>query len=83
MIVRLDKFLKVSGIIKRRSVAQKVIELGGVLKDQRTLKSSYEVKVGDVLTIKQRHATIVIRVTKVPTSNVKGEYFELLSQEKE
>jgi ribosomal 50S subunit-recycling heat shock protein len=81
--MRLDKFLKVSGIIKRRSVAQKIAELGGVLKDGRTLKPSHDVKVGDVLTIKQRHGTIMIRVTAIPTGNVKGDYFELLEQKKE
>ncbi len=78
--MRLDKFLKVSGIIKRRSVAQKVAELGGVLKDGRALKPAYNVKAGDVLTIKQRHGTIVIRVLEVPTANVKGDYFEILEK---
>ncbi|WP_036221920.1 S4 domain-containing protein [Mesoaciditoga lauensis] len=81
--MRLDKFLKVSGIIKRRSVAQKVAELGGILKDERALKPSYDVKVGDVLTIKQRHGTMTIRVTAIPSGDVKGDYFELLDQKKE
>ena len=81
--MRLDKFLKVSGIIKRRSVAQKVAELGGVTKDERALKSSYMVKIGDVLTIKQRNATMKIRVTEIPNDNKKGNYFELVELKKE
>ncbi len=81
--LRLDKFLKVSGIIKRRSVAQKVAELGGVTKDERALKSSYMVKIGDVLTIKQRNATMKIRVTEIPNDNKKGNYFELVELKKE
>ncbi len=81
--MRLDKFLKVSSIIKRRSMAQKVVELGGVTKDERPLKSSYVVKVGDVLTIKQRNGTMVIRVIEIPSDNKKGNYFELVELKKE
>lgn len=83
MLLRLDKFLKVSGIIKRRSVAQKVAELGGVTKDERPLKSSYVVKIGDILTIKQRQATMKIRVIEIPIDNKKGNYFELVELKKE
>ncbi len=80
--LRLDKFLKVSGIIKRRTIAQKLAELGGVTKDGRTLKPSYNVKVGDVLSVKQRHSTLVIRVLKVPNGNKKDEYFEVVERRK-
>ncbi len=80
--MRLDKFLKVSGIIKRRTVAQKVAELGGVTKNGRTLKPSYQVKEGDILSVKQRHSTIVVKVLRIPTDNKKGEYFEIVEQRK-
>ena len=81
--LRLDKFLKVSGIIKRRSVAQKVVELGGVTKGERPLKPSYMVKIGDILTIKQRNTTMKIRVIEIPIDNKKGNYFELVELKKE
>ncbi len=81
--MRLDKFLKVSGIIKRRTVAQKVAELGGVTKNGRTLKPSYQVKEGDILSVKQRHSTIVVKVLRIPTDNKKGEYFEIVEQRKD
>lgn len=76
--MRLDKFLKVSSIIKRRSVAQQIADLGGVTKDGRALKPSYDVKIGDVLTIRERNETIKIKVTEVPANNAKGDYYELL-----
>ncbi len=82
MLLRLDKFLKVSGIIKRRSAAQKVAELGGVTKGERVLKSSYVVKIGDVLMIKQRNGTMKIRVIEIPNDNKKGNYFELVELKK-
>ena len=76
--MRLDKFLKVSGIIKRRSVAQKIAELGGITKDGRALKPSYDVKVGNILVIKQRSGTMKIRVIEIPKDNSRGNYFELI-----
>lgn len=76
--MRLDKFLKISGIIKRRTVSQNLIELGGVTKDERVLKPAYEVKIGDLLTIHMRNETIKIKVIAVPAGNTKGNYFEIL-----
>ncbi len=49
--MRLDKFLKVSRIIKRRSVAKKSIEESEVLLNDKKVKPSKEVSSGDVLTI--------------------------------
>ncbi len=76
--MRLDKFLKISGIIKRRTISQEVIELGGVTKDGRTLKPAYEVKVGDLLVIRMRNETLKIKVTAIPQSKERGNYFEIL-----
>uniref|UniRef100_A0A7V3RDU9 RNA-binding S4 domain-containing protein n=1 Tax=Mesoaciditoga lauensis TaxID=1495039 RepID=A0A7V3RDU9_9BACT len=78
--MRLDKFLKISGIIRRRTVSQEVIELGGVTKDGRTLKPSYEVKVGDLLTVRMKNETVQIKITAIPLGNVRGSYFEIVSQ---
>ncbi|KUK03671.1 MAG: RNA-binding S4 domain protein [Thermotoga sp. 50_1627] len=51
MFVRVDKYLKQNGLIKRRTVAQRMIESGKVLVNGRVVKSSYEVKIGDAIRI--------------------------------
>ena len=49
--MRLDKFLKVSRIIKRRSVANEACDAARVSANGRPVKASYQVKVGDILEI--------------------------------
>lgn len=49
--MRLDKFLKVSRIIKRRTIANEVCDAGHVSVSGRTVKASYDVKEGDILEI--------------------------------
>ena len=49
--MRLDKFLKVSRIIKRRTVANEACDAGRVNVNGRQVKASYDVKVGDILEI--------------------------------
>ncbi|NLH36696.1 MAG: RNA-binding S4 domain-containing protein [Thermotogaceae bacterium] len=61
--MRLDKFLKVNRIIKRRTIAQEVSKAGLVKKDGRTLKPSYEVKLGDVLDVVYGNKELKIEVT--------------------
>ena len=61
--MRLDKFLKVNRIIKRRTIAQEVSKAGLVKKDGRTLKPSYEVKPGDVLDVVYGNKELKIEVT--------------------
>lgn len=50
--MRLDKFLKVSRIIKRRTIANEVCDAGHVTVSGRVVKASYDVKEGDILEIK-------------------------------
>ena len=50
--MRLDKFLKVSRIIKRRTVANEAADGGRISVNGRVVKPSYEVKVGDIVEIK-------------------------------
>ena len=47
--MRLDKYLKVSRIIKRRTVANEACDAGRVTVNERPIKASYEVKDGDVI----------------------------------
>lgn len=49
--MRLDKYLKVSRIIKRRTVANEACDAGRVLVNGKAARASYDVKVGDVLEI--------------------------------
>ncbi len=49
--MRLDKYLKVSRLIKRRTVANEACDAGRVLVNGKAARASYDVKVGDVLTI--------------------------------
>ena len=50
--MRLDKWLKVSRLIKRRTVANEACDNGRVTANGRSVKASYEVKPGDVLELK-------------------------------
>ena len=49
--MRLDKFLKVSRIIKRRTVANEACDGGRVIVNGKAARASYDVKVGDIITI--------------------------------
>ena len=50
--MRIDKYLKVSRLIKRRSVANEACDSGRISVNGRPVKASYDVKVGDVIEIK-------------------------------
>ena len=63
--MRLDKYLKVSRLIKRRTVANEACDNERVLANGRPAKASYEVKVGDVLEIRFGQRTVKIEVLAV------------------
>lgn len=63
--MRLDKFLKVSRVIKRRTVANEACDNAHVMANGRPAKASYDVKVGDVLEITFGERTLKIRVLAV------------------
>ena len=60
--MRLDKFLKVSRIIKRRTVANEACDSGKVQANGRVVKASYDVKVGDILTLTFGAKTLSVEV---------------------
>jgi ribosomal 50S subunit-recycling heat shock protein len=68
--MRLDKFLKVSRLIKRRTVANEVSDQGRIFINDKPAKPSKEVKEGDKIAIEYYNKTLVVEVLKVPTSNV-------------
>lgn len=63
--MRLDKFLKVARIFKRRSIAKQISKNGRVLINGRTAKPGSKVNPGDVLTINYGEKTIKIKVLKI------------------
>ena len=71
--MRLDKFLKVSRIIKRRTVANDACDAAHVTVNGRPAKASYDVKVGDVVEITFGGRTLKIRVLDVKETVGKGD----------
>ena len=63
--MRLDKYLKVSRIIKRRTVANEACDASRVSANGRPVKASYDVKVGDKLTLSLGGGTLNIEVLEV------------------
>ena len=65
--MRLDKFLKVSRIIKRRTVANEAADGGRISVNGRVVKPSYEVKAGDILEIKFGDKISKFKIIAIPT----------------
>lgn len=75
--MRLDKFLKVSRIIKRRSVAKEASDADKVLINSKVAKPSSEVKVGDIIEVNYYKKKVIIRVTSLSTSIKKEDAKEM------
>lgn len=63
--MRLDKYLKVSRLIKRRTVANEACDAGKVLVNGKVARASYDVKVDDVIEITLGARTVKVAVTAV------------------
>ena len=63
--MRLDKWLKNSRLIKRRTIANEACDAGKVTANGRTVKASYEVKSGDVLSLTFGERTTTVKVLSV------------------
>ncbi len=68
--MRLDKFLKVSRLIKRRTVANEVSDTGRVYVNGNIAKPAKQIKEGDEIKIEYANRTVHVRVLKVPVNNV-------------
>jgi ribosomal 50S subunit-recycling heat shock protein len=71
--MRLDKYLKVSRIIKRRTLAKEVSDAGRVLINNKVAKSSTTVKVGDIVEIKYGNKLFIIKVKELLESTKKDD----------
>lgn len=69
--MRLDKFLKVSRVIKRRTVANEIADKGRVAVNGKTVKPSYEVKVGDIVEIQFGEKISKFEVINIPKVQTK------------
>ncbi|MFI3301257.1 MAG: RNA-binding S4 domain-containing protein [Candidatus Gastranaerophilales bacterium] len=68
--MRLDKFLKVSRLIKRRTVANEVSELGRVLVNGTPAKPAKQLKIGDTIEIEYANRSVKVCIVKIPNNNV-------------
>ena len=79
--MRLDKFLKVSRVIKRRTVANEACDMGRVMINGRTAKASTSVKSGDIVEIKFGEKIIkfqILRTDEIIKKEEASELFKLL-----
>ena len=75
--MRLDKFLKVSRLIKRRTVANEACDAGRVLVNGKPAKASVKVKVGDVIEIQFGTKTVKVEVLAIQDTTKKEEAKDL------
>lgn len=75
--MRLDKYLKVSRVIKRRTVANEACDAGRVMINGKVAKASQEVKVGDRIDIQFGNREVAIEVLDIQETTKKDEAKEL------
>ncbi len=75
--MRLDKYLKVSRLIKRRTVANEACDAGRVTVNDKVAKASQEVKVGDMIAIRFGDKTVKAEVLSIAETVRKEEAKEM------
>lgn len=75
--MRIDKFLKVSRLIKRRTIANEACDAGRVMINGKVVKASAEVKVGDVIEIQMGNANVKAEVTAIMDTTKKENASEM------
>lgn len=76
--MRLDKFLKVSRVIKRRTVANSACDMGRITVNGKEAKASYQVKVNDIVEIKYGEKVIKFRINSINEVVKKAEATEMV-----
>ena len=71
--MRLDKFLKVSRLIKRRTIANEACDAQRVEVNGRVVKASYDVKIGDVISIRLGDKVLKAEVTDIKEHALKND----------
>lgn len=75
--MRVDKFLKVSRLIKRRTVAKEASEEAKIIVNGRVAKPSTDLKVGDIIEINYYRSTLKVRVKAMINSSKKEDALEM------
>lgn len=75
--MRVDKFLKVSRLIKRRTIANEACDAGRISVNGKVVKASYDVKIGDVIEITFGTKTVRAKVTSLAESTKKDDAKEM------
>ena len=75
--MRLDKYLKISRLIKRRTVANEACDAGRVMINDKVAKASADVKIGDVIEIAFGQKSVKIRVQDIQDTTKKNEAKDL------
>lgn len=77
--MRIDKFLKLSRVIKRRTVANEACDSGRISVNGKVIKASYEVKIGDIVEIKFGDKTSKFEILEIPkTQKITSELIKIL-----
>ncbi|KGO32106.1 RNA-binding S4 domain-containing protein [Oenococcus alcoholitolerans] len=82
--MRLDKYLKLSRLIKRRSLAKEFADQKRVLVNGKTAKSSTNISIGDTLVLSFGTKILTVKITSTPEvvkKNDAGELYELISSQ--
>ncbi|RSK25493.1 RNA-binding S4 domain-containing protein [Bacillus sp. HMF5848] len=83
--MRLDKFLKVSRLIKRRTLAKEVADKGRISVNGTVAKAATDIKIGDVLEISFGQKRVTVRVKDIQETtkkDVAAELYEVVKEEK-
>ena len=81
--MRLDKFLKVSRLIKRRTVANEACDSERISVNGKNAKASYDVKIGDKITVTFGNNAVTVRVLEIKDTTKKAEasgMYEIISE---
>jgi len=81
--VRIDKFLKVSRIIKRRTLAKEITDQGRIMVNGKVAKASTTVKEGDYINIKFGQNELTVKVNKIAETSKKEDAINLYEVVKE
>ena len=81
--MRLDKFLKVSRLIKRRTVANEACDAQRITVNGKNAKASYDVKLGDLITVAFGSKSVNVKVLEIKETTKKSEssgMYEIVSE---
>ncbi len=71
--MRIDKYLKITRLIKRRTIANEACDAGRITVNGKVVKASYDVKIGDVIDIKMGERVTSVRVKEIAEHVLKND----------